>query len=45
MGENHFSELLNVLGISDVWQTEIHTAELLAPESSVFKFERDSEKV
>ena len=32
---NHFSQLLNVHVINDVWQTEIHTAEPLVPEPSV----------
>ena len=31
---NHFSQLLNVHGVNDVWQTEIHTVESLVPESS-----------
>jgi len=29
---NYFSQLLNVHGVNDVRQTEIHTAELLVPE-------------
>jgi hypothetical protein len=33
---NHFSQLFNVHGVSDVKQTEIHTAEPLVPELSVF---------
>jgi len=28
---NHFSQLFNVHGVSDVRQTEIHTAEPLVP--------------
>jgi hypothetical protein len=32
--KNYFYQLLNVLGINDVKQTEIHTPEPLAPESS-----------
>ena len=36
---NHFSQLLNVHGIHDVWQTEIHTAEPPEPEPSVLKVE------
>jgi hypothetical protein len=31
---NHFSQLLNVRGVNDFRQTEIHTAEPLAPEPS-----------
>jgi hypothetical protein len=33
---NHFSQLFNVHGVSDVKQTELHTAEPLMPELSVF---------
>jgi hypothetical protein len=33
-GRNHFSQLLNVHGVNDVWQTEIHTAEQLVPQTS-----------
>jgi hypothetical protein len=36
---SHFSQLLNVLRVNDVRQTEIHTAETLLPEPSVFEFE------
>jgi len=36
---NHFSQLWNVNGVSDVRQTEIHTAEPVVPESSVFDVE------
>jgi len=35
----HFSQLWNVHGVNDVRQTEIHTAEPLVPEPSVFEFE------
>jgi hypothetical protein len=42
---NHFSQLLNVRGISDVRQTEIHTAELLVPEPSAFEIEMAIEKL
>jgi len=42
---NHFSQLLNVHGFNDVWQTEIHTAEPLVPESSDFEFEIVIEKL
>ena len=34
---NHFTQLFNVHGVSDVRQTEIHTAELLVPEPSAFE--------
>jgi len=37
MSRNHFSQLFNVHGISDVRQTEIDTAEPLVPESSSFE--------
>jgi hypothetical protein len=40
-----FSQLLNVHVISDVRQTEIHTAELLAPEPSAFEVEMAIEKL
>jgi len=36
---NQFSQLLNVHGIIDVRQAEIHTAEPLMPELSVFEVE------
>jgi hypothetical protein len=42
---NHFSQLLNVLGINDVRHTEIHTAEPLVPELIVSEFEMAVEKV
>jgi len=42
---NHFSQLLNVHGISDVRETEIHRAELLAPEPSAFEIEMAIEKL
>jgi hypothetical protein len=35
---NHFSQLLNVLGVNDVRQTEIHTAEHV-PELSALEVE------
>ena len=34
---NHFSQLLNVHGVNDVRQTEIHTPEPLVVESSAFQ--------
>ena len=33
---NHFFQLFNIRGVNDVWQTEIHTAELLVPEPITF---------
>jgi len=42
---NHFSQLLNVHGVNDVRQTEIHTAEPLVPEPSVFEVELAIEKL
>jgi hypothetical protein len=42
---NHCSQLLNVHVVSDVRQTEIHTAELLVPEPSVFEVVLDIEKL
>ena len=34
---NYFSQLLNVHGVNDVMKTEIHTAEPLVLEPSVFE--------
>ena len=42
---NHFPQLLNVRGVNDVRQTEIHKAELLVPEASTFEFEMAIEKL
>ena len=36
---NHFPHLFNVPGVSEVRQTEIHTAETLVPELSAFEVE------
>jgi hypothetical protein len=36
---NHFSQLLSVHGVSDVRQTEIHTAVLLVPEQCACEIE------
>jgi len=33
--KNHFSQLLNIHGVNDVRQTELHAAEPLVPEPSV----------
>jgi len=42
---NHFCQLLNVHGVNDVKQTEIHTAEPLLSEPSTFEFELAVEKL
>jgi hypothetical protein len=42
---NHFSQLFNVHGVSDVRQTEIHMAEPLLPEPSAFDVEMAIEKL
>ena len=42
---NHFSQLFSVNGVSDVRQTEIHTAEPLVLEQSAFEVEMDIEKL
>jgi hypothetical protein len=42
---NHFSQLLNVHGVGDVRQTEIHTAEPIVPELSAFEDEMATEKL
>jgi len=42
---NHLSQLLNVHGVNDVRQAEIHTAEPLLPEPSAFEFELPIEKL
>jgi len=42
---NYFSQQLNVHGVNDVRQTEIHTAEPLVPEPSAFEFELAIEKL
>jgi hypothetical protein len=36
---NSFSQVLNVHGVNDVRQAEIHTAELIVPEPSVSEIE------
>jgi len=35
--KNYFCQLLNVYGVNDVRQTEMHTTEPLKPERSSFK--------
>ena len=42
---NYFSQILNVHGVSDVRQAEIHTAEPLVPEPSALDFELPIEKL
>jgi hypothetical protein len=42
---NHFSQLLNIHGVNDVRQTEVHTAEPLVPEPSAFAVEMAIEKL
>ena len=41
----HFSQLLNILGVNDVRQRELRTAEPLVPEPSVLEFELVIEKL
>ena len=41
----HFSQLLNVHGVNDVMQTEIHTAKPLVPEPSASEVELAIEKL
>jgi len=36
---NNFSQLLNIHGVKDIRQTELHTAEPLVPEPSAFEVE------
>jgi len=42
---NHFSQLLKYMGVNDVRQTEIHTAEPIVPEPSGYGFELAIEKL
>jgi hypothetical protein len=42
---NYFSQVLNVHGVNDVRQAEIHTADLLVPEPSVSEIELVIEKL
>jgi len=42
---NHFCQLFNIHGVSNVRQTEIHTAEALVPEPSAFEVETTIEKL
>ena len=41
----YFSQLLNVHGVDEVRQAEIHTEEPLVPEPSAFEFELAIEKL
>jgi hypothetical protein len=43
--KNYFCQLLNVHGVNNVRQTEIHTAEPLVPEPSFFEVEIAIEKL
>ena len=43
--KNHFSRLLNIHGVNDVRQTELHTAEPLVPEPSASEAELAIEKL
>jgi hypothetical protein len=43
--KNYFCQLLNIHGVNDVRQTEIHTAESLLPEPSSFEVEIAIEKL
>jgi len=42
---NHFTQLLHVHGVSNVRQTDIHTAEPVVPELSAFEVELAIEKL
>jgi len=42
---NHFSQLLNIHGVNDVRQRQIHTTETLVPEPTVFEVELAIEKI
>jgi UDP:flavonoid glycosyltransferase YjiC (YdhE family) len=42
---NYFSKILNVHGVTDVRQAEIHTAELPVPEPSVYEIELATDKL
>jgi hypothetical protein len=43
--KNHFFQLFNVHGVSDVRRTEIHTAEPLVPEPSALEVEMAIEQL
>jgi hypothetical protein len=42
---NHFSQLLDIHGVNDVRQIEVHTAEPLVPEPSAFEVEMATVKL
>ena len=42
---NHFLQLFKVHGVSDIRQTDIHTAEPLVPEPRASEFEMASEEL
>ena len=42
---NHFLQLFKVHGVSDIRETDIHTAEPLVPEPRASEFEMASEKI
>jgi hypothetical protein len=42
---NYFSQLLNVHGVNDVRQNEIHTTQPLVPKPSAFEVEMASKKL
>jgi len=42
---NYFSQILNIHGVNDIMQTEIHTAEPLVHEPSASEYELDPENV
>jgi hypothetical protein len=42
---NHFSQLLNIHGVNDVRETNIHATEPLVPEPSAFEVQLDIEKL
>jgi hypothetical protein len=42
---NHFSQLLNILGVNNIMHTEIPTAQPLIPEPSAFEVEMAVEKL
>ena len=44
-GGTHFSQLLNVQGVNDDRETEIHTAEPPVTETSAFEVEMATEKL
>ena len=45
MWQNHFSQLFSVCVVSDLRQTEIHTAKPLVTQQSAFEFEMAIEKL